>query len=309
MREIVPVEFEYDQIKPEDRKFLKEKVGVIRLLARQCAESVLHIGNHLNEVRERLEYETFSSWVDREFAWDLRHAQRMMMAAKAFKDLMGRQIVSNFDSSALYVLASPSSPPQARTFAIDLAQDGERISHQAAKSIVNTLKKNPEVTQSDVKRYFRERNKVDEDNKPEISDVFEDYKLMWTAFRNLIHNNYSVTITWEPHNIDDNCDETPEDPDTCLRKALFKMDVYNLHASKPKTYASTTYLENLILDATNSHPMRQCTRCLETLKLYENFSAKRGNKFNRSMSCKKCESKRVGNYKKKRRKAAEDHQS
>lgn len=302
MSELATVEFRYDDLPVADRRFLKDKVGAIRLLARQCAESVLHIGRHLNEVRERIGRVGFTQWVDTEFAWDIRHAHRMMDAAEVFGSVGNGQIVGRFDASALYVLSAPSAPPQAREFAVDMARDGDTISHKIAKGIVAGLKANPDLSAADVKKYFRERPPEPLDTTSEPDDVFTDYKLLWRAFRQLIHANYSVTFTWEPHNIDDQCDSVPEDPETHLRKALFKAEVYNIHTARPKVFASTTHLENLILDATDSHPMQKCSGpCQRTLRLYEEFSAKKGNRFNRSRACKKCEVKRVGAYKKEKK--------
>lgn len=293
--------FDYSTVPATDRPFLKDKVGVIRHLTRTCAEGVLHIGRHLIEARDRIGAGPFAAWVETEFAWTARHAARFMDAAAAFGT--SGQIVGRFDASALYVLSAPSAPTQARDFAIDMARDGEYVSHQIAKRIVDGLKADPELSAIDVKRYFKNRPK-EEEVSVLSQDVFDDHKLLWAAVRKLILNNYSVHFTWEPHNIDDTCDAVPEDPETGLRNALFKVTVYNYRDTKPKIFTSPTTLEALLLDATDSHPMQRCTgECKKLLRLYEDFSAKKGNRFRRSRACKKCEVKRVGKYKKAERQA------
>jgi hypothetical protein len=65
-------------------------------------------------------------WLEREFGWTVRTADRYMQVAKAFK----LDTVSNFDGltiggSALYCLASPSVPQEVRDEAVARAEAGE----------------------------------------------------------------------------------------------------------------------------------------------------------------------------------------
>ena len=46
----------------------------------------------------------------------------------------------DFAPSALYLLAAPSTPEQARTEALTLAESGEKITHTKAKEIANRHK-------------------------------------------------------------------------------------------------------------------------------------------------------------------------
>ena len=298
----------YADLPAVDRQFLKDKVGVIRLLARQCGESVLNIGRHLRDVRDRLPGR-FDGWVQSEFCWSRGHAYKMINVAEAFDGLS--QLANRFDSTALYVLAAPTAPPKAREFAVGLARDGEYVSHAMAREIVAAVKDRPELPAADVRAYFKDRTEDAAHPDDEPDDVFGEYKLLWTAFKKLVTENYMVDFHRDTGTIDDDGATVSLDAKTHQPKAHFKMTVWSHERAKPVTISSTTYLETLILEATNSHPMRQCTSCLKTLRLYEDFASKRGNKFNRSCACKDCEVGRVGVHKKKKavekaiRKAAE----
>ena len=280
-----------------DRQFLRDKVGVIRLLARQCGETVLHIGRHLRDVRDRIPGR-FDGWVQAEFSWSRGHCYKMMSVAEAFDGVP--QLANRFDSSALYVLSSPSAPPKAREFAVDLARDGEYVSHAMARDIIAAVKDRPELPAADVRAYFKNRTEDATDPDAEPDDVFGEYKLLWTAFKKLVTENYMVDFHRDTGTIDDDGATVPLDPKTHQPKAHYKMTVWSHERAKPVTHSSTTYLETLILEATDSHPMRTCTSCKRTRRLYEDFASKRGNKFNRSCACKDCEVERVGVHKKKK---------
>lgn len=287
--------FDYAALPAADRQFVRDKVGVIRHLARQCGESVIHIGRHLTAVRERIRGR-FTAWVEAEFTWTRRHADRMMAAAETFATQ--GQIVQRFDASALYALSEPQCPPQAREYAVELAKDGQFVSHREAREIIDAVRKGGDVTKQDVRRYERDRPKDAPHPEAEPEDLFSDYKTLWLAFKKLVTSNNSAIFTWEPYCMDDSNDEVQVDPETHLHKAHFRVELYRQDSLKARRYDSTTYLETLILEAADAHPMRTCERCGRTLRLYEDFGSKKGNRFNRSRSCKKCEVKRVGEAKK-----------
>lgn len=286
--------FEYGELSADDKKFLKEKVGVIRLLARQCAESVLHIGKHLIEVRERIKGR-FGAWVEAEFSWTRGHAYKMIQAAEVFGGLS--QFTTKFDASALFVLSQSSTPATAREYAISLAEDGEHVTHKIAREIIDGLKTPVEVSKKDVRHHFKQITEDAENPDSEPDDVFGEYKLLWTAFKQLILNNNLVTFSWEPYCIDDSNDQLEADPETHQHKGHFKVMMWKHSKDKPVVRSSTTYLETLILEVTDSHPMQTCSQCGVSKRLYEDFSSKKGNRFNRSRACKTCEVVRVAESK------------
>jgi hypothetical protein len=305
MSELIPcdqVAFDYNELDPEDRKYVKDKVGVIRLLARQTAESVLHIGRHLIEVRQRLKGR-FLQWVETEFSWKKSNVYDMINAAEAFG--MASEIRNKFDASAMYVLAAPKTPPAAREYAIGLARDGEYITHRHAREIIDSLQPVPEPNNATARKILKGNPTDTEHPDREPEDIFGEYKTLWLAFKKLILEHNLVTFSWEPHCIDDSNDTLEADPETHQYKGHFKVTTWKHSADKPVMRSSTTYLETLILEVTDSHPMQKCTKCKLDKRLYEDFCSKKNNRFNRSRTCKTCEVKRVAAAKlaKKRRDA------
>lgn len=296
--------FDYAALPAADRQFLKDKVGVIRHIARQCGESVLHIGRHLTEVRERIRGR-FLEWVHAEFSWHRSSVYRMMDAAEHFGAIS--QIGKQFDASALFVLSEPKCPPAAREMAVEMAKDGQHVTHRDARDIIDAVRRGDDPPAKNARPAAR-RPKEETHPDAEPDDLFSDYKTLWLAFKKIATTNNLAAFSWEPYCIDDDHDEVKADPETHLQKAHFKLDLYPHSAARPKSFASTTYLETLILEAADAHPKRVCRDdkgggCGRLLRLYEDFGSKKGNKFNRSRTCKDCEVKRVGVAKERKAKA------
>ncbi len=289
--------FDYDALPAADRTFLKDKVGYIRHLSRQCGENVIHIGRHLAEVRDRIRG-TFLDWVEAEFSWGRSNVYDMIHAAEKFGDCTS-EIRNRIDPSGLYALSAPNAPKAARDFAIELAKDGQHVSHRVARDIIDAVRRGGDVTKKDIRQYEKARPKDTPHPEEEPEDLFSDYKTLWLAFKKLVTANNLAAFKWEPYCIDDDNDEVQVDAETHLHKAHFKLDLYPHGATKPKCYSSTTYLETLILEAADAHPKRVCGDgkgggCGRLLRLYEDFGSKKGNHLNRSRTCKECEVKRVG---------------
>lgn len=91
------------------------------MLVRQTAQGIIEIGQRLIEVKERLGHGNFIPWLKSEFNWSLQSAKRFMNVAETFGQ--NQQIV-DFYPSALYALAAPSIPDEAREEALTLAESG-----------------------------------------------------------------------------------------------------------------------------------------------------------------------------------------
>lgn len=133
---IIP--FEYGSLHEDTRLFVQQRTDEIKELMRSTAEDIIHIGQKLLDVKERLDHGDFESWLDKEFAWSLRTARRFMNVATRFKPANLADL--SVAPSALYLLSAPSTPDEAVEEALDRAADGEQITHQVAKSIVESHK-------------------------------------------------------------------------------------------------------------------------------------------------------------------------
>ncbi|MBM7843787.1 DUF3102 domain-containing protein [Herpetosiphon giganteus] len=129
--------FDYNALDSETRVIVQQKAVEIRDRMRSAAQAVIEIGERLIDVKERLGHGKFGQWLDAEFQWSADTARNYMNVAERFGQ---NPKISEFAPSALYLLAAPSTPEDARTEAITLAEQGQKITHAVAKQIVSTHK-------------------------------------------------------------------------------------------------------------------------------------------------------------------------
>lgn len=129
--------FDYNALDSETRVIVQQKAVEIRDRMRSAAQAVIEIGERLIDVKERLGHGKFGQWLDAEFQWSADTARNYMNVAERFGQ---NPKISEFAPSALYLLAAPSTPEDARTEAINLAEQGQKITHAVAKQIVTTHK-------------------------------------------------------------------------------------------------------------------------------------------------------------------------
>jgi GH24 family phage-related lysozyme (muramidase) len=125
------------------RVFVKDRADCIRELAKRTRKAIVQIGEWLAQVKERLPHGQWLPWLQTEFGWTDRTAQRFMQVYMAFKsdNLSNLEI----DVSALYLLAAPKTPHAVRVEAIRRAQEGERITHATAQELVEHYERTQET--------------------------------------------------------------------------------------------------------------------------------------------------------------------
>lgn len=124
---------------PEVSTFIQQHTTEIKERMRRSAQDVVEIGQRLIEVKERLGHGHFLEWIKTEFDWHRDTANKFMHVAEQFGTLEMSKF-STFAPSALYLLAASSTPSEARIEALELAEQGETISHAKAKVIVERHK-------------------------------------------------------------------------------------------------------------------------------------------------------------------------
>lgn len=129
--------FNYAGLDTETRIIVQQRTSEIKTLVRRSAQDIIEIGQKLIEVKERLGHGNFGPWLEREFGWTTTTAWNFMQVAGKFSNF---ENLENFGASALYLLASPSTPEPARLEAIERAEAGEVITHKTAQAIVEDYK-------------------------------------------------------------------------------------------------------------------------------------------------------------------------
>jgi DUF3102 family protein len=113
----------------EDQAFLDLKAEQIRAVA---ANAVIEIGRHLIEAKQRVGHGHFLAWVEAEFQWGEQSARNYMAVAERFPQGLGDLPITR---EALYLLAGPSVPEEAREEAVERAEAGERRKDRRAGEI------------------------------------------------------------------------------------------------------------------------------------------------------------------------------
>jgi hypothetical protein len=125
----------YDYTAIEDYA-ISERVAsaaaTIHVFMRDIGQSIITIGNELRVVKAQIPHGEWGKWLEAEFGWSDRQAQRFMKVSLRFEGKTDN--LSDFGTSALYLLAS--SDDEVIDEAIERAENGEYISHAVAKKMV-----------------------------------------------------------------------------------------------------------------------------------------------------------------------------
>lgn len=133
--------FDYNALDSETRIFLQERARDIKGRLRSNARNAWEIGHDLVEVRQRLQYGHFVSWLRGEFEWSERTAYNYINVFESFGSFANfAKLETTAAPSALYLLAAPSTPFDARAEALELVNGGKSITYKEAKAIVTRHK-------------------------------------------------------------------------------------------------------------------------------------------------------------------------
>jgi len=133
-----PDAFDYGALAPDDAAKLREVAESIRNHGRRIGRSIIAVGELLLAVKQGLPHGGFGAWLQAEFAWNERTAQRYMQAAEAFGSKT--DTVSELPPTTIYQLSASSTPEQIRREVVRRLEQGERLSGDEIKSMVRRAK-------------------------------------------------------------------------------------------------------------------------------------------------------------------------
>ncbi len=131
--------FDYGDLDSEVRIVVQKRTDEIKSLVRQTARGIIDIGHKLTEVKQQLGHGKFRNWLKVEFKWGVWTAAKFMQVAGRFKGVNFTHL--NIATSALYLLAAPSTPEVLLQEILKRAEQGENITHAKIKAIVEQYKK------------------------------------------------------------------------------------------------------------------------------------------------------------------------
>ena len=130
----------YASLDVETRIVVQQRTSEIKTLMRRTAQDIIDIGQKLIEVKAKLGHGLFGAWLQVEFEWTDRTAQNYMRVATVFKSEPGSDLIP---PKALCLLAAPSTPEAAREEALQRADQGERITLDKTRAIIEGHKAMP----------------------------------------------------------------------------------------------------------------------------------------------------------------------
>lgn len=131
--------FDYEQLAPETQSMLKEKAREIQKLLRRSARDIYDIGRYLTEVKQSLQHGYFYPWLRSELKWSSTSAVRFMKVYEKFKSFNLDNL--NIVPSALYELSNNAIPDEVLLKTIEIAESGETVTVELAKSIKKKYQK------------------------------------------------------------------------------------------------------------------------------------------------------------------------
>jgi hypothetical protein len=112
----------------------------IRRLGKQTTDNIIEIGKRLTECKKLVGHGGFSAWLEREFNWKERTAQRFMQVAHVFGSNPSGLTDLDLPLEGLYLLAAPSTPQAAREEIIERAEKGEKLTGDDVKDTISAKK-------------------------------------------------------------------------------------------------------------------------------------------------------------------------
>ncbi len=158
--ELIQLAFDYESLDLEVRIVVQQRTSEIRERLRRTAQDIVEVGQRMIEVKDRLPHGQFGPWLGAEFGMSEGHARKMMQVYRAFGQ---NDHYDRFASTALYLLAAPGTPEEARIEAIEAASIGESISAKQAEEIVAKHKPAPASTPAKKPPVRREADELDDE--------------------------------------------------------------------------------------------------------------------------------------------------
>lgn len=141
--ELAPaLRYDYDLIAEEHRSPVMLAARRIKMMGNRIRTDLIHIGKELTEAKQRLPHGQFGDWLAVEFEMSDRSARRFMRIYEGWGD--NPEAISLLSDRALYLLADPDTPEEAKQEAINTARTtGRSPTTKETREIIATHKPLP----------------------------------------------------------------------------------------------------------------------------------------------------------------------
>ena len=146
-------EFEYETLPSAQRASIQALTLEIRESLKKTVDTIWQIGKNLFRVREQIDIRRFNLWLKAEFGWSRRTAYNFINVYEAFPESMRANFARiDISTSALYLLAAPSTPSEIRINFFKRAVDGERISYKVVRQSIDEAKSRSSSSESELSK-------------------------------------------------------------------------------------------------------------------------------------------------------------
>lgn len=137
--ELAALRYDYTTIDEAHRQAVQEAALAIQGRERRAAQDLIAIGQHLIEVKRRLEHGDFTDWLDVEFGYSDRTARSFMSVAREYGGKT--EIASVLSGTMLVLLSAPSTPTEARAaIEAEIAATGHTPTRAQVKRAIDAYK-------------------------------------------------------------------------------------------------------------------------------------------------------------------------
>lgn len=143
--------FRWGDVAAADRDWLRRRTGDLHALVYRSACDLVRMGLVLAEVRAKLPWGAYGAWLGAETPYSRATAYRLMAAGAAFEPYLSQ--IETIEPCALYLLAQPAVPASARAYAVELAGDGEPVTHAAARQILDAHRPTPDPGRAEMRAH------------------------------------------------------------------------------------------------------------------------------------------------------------
>jgi Protein of unknown function (DUF3102) len=122
---------------------LAEHARAIHELAKRTCRDIVDIGRHLTEARTHVGHGAWLDWINVEFGWSDQTARRFIHVYDLSQDAKFNTLVEfELPVAALYQLAAPKTPDEARKEIAERIEAGEKPSCAMVSEVITKAKTN-----------------------------------------------------------------------------------------------------------------------------------------------------------------------
>jgi hypothetical protein len=135
--------FDYSALPADIAETMRQRAARIRSQQQGIARNIIETGRELIRAKAALPHGAFGPWLQAEFGWNERTAQRYMRAAEMLGEKSGT--VSVLGATAIHALAARSTPQRVRDDVVTRLETGERVTAQTVLEQVRVARREAAV--------------------------------------------------------------------------------------------------------------------------------------------------------------------